>query len=290
MPKSDFKIFDITREIVLNLNESYDNELKDEDLKQLIFTIVKNTKDTKGYESLSDEETKERITSCAEEVISNFNSFKNLISNGKNELINYKLSEVTYDKLSAFIIKNPEISLLKGEICYYSGYAVAVHPKEVTVGYTGGSRGFNVRLFKGVSYRFGASKAQPVKERITQEFPGKFYITNKRLVLKTLKYGFNLKYEKIISIDKHDDGFIVTSDMSKTYPFTTYNVARIKQIIDLVKEDNSKSETRSNSKVNNTKVKVSKADEILKFKKLLDCGAISQEEFENEKKKLLNDL
>lgn len=129
MPKSDFKIFDITREIVLNLNKSYDNELKDEDLKQLIFTIVKNTKDTKGYKSLSDEEIKERITSCAEEVISNFNSFKSLISNGKNELINNELSEVTYDKLSTFIIKNPEISLLKGEICYYSGHAVAVHPK-----------------------------------------------------------------------------------------------------------------------------------------------------------------
>ena len=68
MPKSDFKIFNITREIVLNLNKSYNNELKDEDLKQLISTIVKNTKDTKDYESLSDEETKERITLWAEDV------------------------------------------------------------------------------------------------------------------------------------------------------------------------------------------------------------------------------
>lgn len=168
MPKSDFKIFNITREIVLNLNKSYNNELKDEDLKQLISTIVKNTKDTKDYESLSDEETKERITLWAEDVISNLNSFKSLISNDKNELINNEVSEITYDKLSTFTIKNPEISLLKGEICYYSGYAVAVHPKEVTVGYTGGSRGFNVRLFNGVSYRFGASKAQPVKERIAR--------------------------------------------------------------------------------------------------------------------------
>ena len=290
MSNTDFKVFDVTREIVLNSNNSSVKELNDNEMKQFISTIVKNAKDINDYETLSDEAKKRRIQLCTEEAIANINSFKNLVSVNKSEFAKSEVAQIKYDKLSVFIVKNPEIALSKGEICYYSGYAVAVHAKEVTVGYTGGSRGFSFRLLKGVSYRVGTSQAQAVKENVAQEFSGKFYITNKRLVLKTLKYGFNLKYEKIVSIDKHDDGFIVTSDTSKTFPFTTPDVFRIQQILDLVKESNSNTEVdNSTSKKKSNKSKVSKADEILKFKKLLDCGAITQEEFENEKKKILSD-
>ena len=43
-----------------------------------------------------------------------------------------------------------------------------------------------------------------------------------------------------------------------------------------------------NKSENNTEVTTSVADELLKYKQLLDAGAITQEEFDAQKQKLLN--
>ena len=44
----------------------------------------------------------------------------------------------------------------------------------------------------------------------------------------------------------------------------------------------------SSKNTNNTSSQVSGADEILKFKELLDSGIITEEEFEAKKKSILN--
>ena len=64
----------------------------------------------------------------------------------------------------------------------------------------------------------------------------------------------------------------------------------IDQIINQVKISNQYIQENDVQKINLkvSKSNISKADEIMKFKKLLDCGAITQEEFDIEKKKLLN--
>ena len=73
-------------------------------------------------------------------------------------------------------------------------------------------------------------------------------------------------------------------------PNDTYQASIVKNTVqdiastlDIIKNYNMQKLSEQNNSINN-----SQADEIYKFKKLLDNGAITQEEYEKKKKQLLN--
>ena len=100
------------------------------------------------------------------------------------------------DKANLFIVPNPPVALKTDEDCYYSGSACGGKIKTVTTGYKGASKGYSVRVMKGVSYRSGGSAGQAVREQVLEtSLSGTFAITNKRFILMTTQYVFYCRHK-----------------------------------------------------------------------------------------------
>lgn len=80
-------------------------------------------------------------------------------------------------------------------------------------------------------------------------------------------------------------GIVVATSSGRIKFMYVANASEIHAVInDLLMN---RQESNRNSLINTTKQEISNADELIKFKKLLDSGIISQEEFEAKKKQLL---
>jgi len=105
----------------------------------------------------------------------------------------------------------PEVSgtallLQKGETCHYSGNAVRLITKEKTVGFTAKNAGASFRVARGVTLRTGGAKGVPVRQDVTDRFPGTLFLTNKRIIFQADKNGFVLPLIKLVSIKQYTDG------------------------------------------------------------------------------------
>ena len=193
------------------------------------------------------------------------------------------------EKLQRLIINNPTISLKTGEVCYYQHEATAYHEKNVVTGRKSSGAGVSFRVAKGVYVRTGGGDSQVIRENVGEYFDGMLYITNFRIVLLTPKYGFDIPFSKIAQIENHHDGFQIYSG-AKCYSLLTIDVLTILVILELIKIVNG-GQLSSNKKLSNTDTKSNSTDSNVKdlreFKKLLDEGIITEEEFEAKKKQLL---
>lgn len=124
----------------------------------------------------------------------------------------------------------PNIILSDGEICHYCGFATHIKTKNVVVGYSGGSRGTNVRLAKGVSVRVGSSKASPVRGDVQERSNGVLSITNKRIIYSGEKKSFDNKISSLSAMTPYDKG-IVFQFGSTQYPLETPEAMYIYQIL-----------------------------------------------------------
>lgn len=139
------------------------------------------------------------------------------------------------EKLQNLVIKNPGINLKKGEVCFYKGNAKSCHIKNVVTGYKGGNSGVNIRIAKGVSYHTGGSGKQAIRENVKETYPAELYITNMRVVLLSVKYGFDLSILKIIQ-SKFSDTHIEFFTGSKTHFVLTNDSRYIEQLFQLMNE------------------------------------------------------
>lgn len=103
------------------------------------------------------------------------------------------------------VIIASNLLLSSGEVCHYSREATYVKTKNVVVGYSGGSRGTNIRVAKGVSFRVGASKAAPVRGDVQERTNGILSITNKRIVFSANKGAFDKKISSLSAITPYKD-------------------------------------------------------------------------------------
>lgn len=99
------------------------------------------------------------------------------------------------------------ILLQKGEICHTSYPAVRYETKTVTKGYAGGYSGVSIKVAKGVTFHTGGTRGHAVKEQVGVKYPGKIYITNKRVIFVADKKNFTITYGKLISVTPYRDGF-----------------------------------------------------------------------------------
>lgn len=122
------------------------------------------------------------------------------------------------------------VPLHKGEVCHYTAPATHIKTKNVVVGYSGGSRGVSIRIMKGVSYRVGASKSQPIRGNIQEKTQGVFTITNKRIIFSANKGSFDKKITSLSSIIPHSDG-ITFQFSEQQYPLMLTQPTYVGQII-----------------------------------------------------------
>lgn len=107
------------------------------------------------------------------------------------------------------VIFDPSVLLLAGEMCHYTGNATQYIPKSKVVGYTGGSSGFSFRIAKGVTYRTGSSRGKQVREKVVETHPGKFVVTNMRVIFMSADGGFDKKIDNMTMLTPADDGIIM---------------------------------------------------------------------------------
>ena len=207
-----------------------------------------------------------------------------IISENNNLLLSTNVNHFTSeDTLNILAIPNPSISLEENEMCYYIGEASAMHQKNIVTGHINRGTGGSVRIAKGLSVRVGGGASQTIRENVNEYYEGKLYITNYRIILLAPKYGFDLPVAKITQLIYMNDGLQIYSE-AKSYSVSTNDVFKIREIIEFLNGQNAFKERKKQS---TQKSKVSEADEIMKFKKLLDDGVITQEEFDAKKKQIL---
>jgi hypothetical protein len=99
--------------------------------------------------------------------------------------------------------------------------------------YVGGSQGMSFRVMKGVYYRAGAFRGEPVQiTNLVHVDTGLFIVTNKHLAFIGQQKSVRVKHEKIISYTPYSDGIGVCRDAVTAKPqifvtddgWFTYNV------------------------------------------------------------------
>jgi hypothetical protein len=125
-------------------------------------------------------------------------------------------------------VKDIDITLKKGEKCYYSQQIEWFELRKVTqrVDYSG--LNYRIKIAKGLSYRIGSIKPQ----RITSDEyklidSGTLYVTNKRLIFDGGLKNTNIPFSKILSIVPYSDAVGIEKDSGKSPVFKVYGDANL---------------------------------------------------------------
>lgn len=190
-------------------------------------------------------------------------------------------------ELEDYIVNHPTISLKTGEICYFEKPAKSYHQKNAVVGRKSSSAGVSFRVAKGVTFRTGGGGSEYVREVVAEKFDGNLYITNQRIIMLAPKHGFDIPLAKITQLCIHDDGIAVYTG-AKCYFALTEHIEMISCIYGLIRKVMSEQETIVAKPEKREIQHKSVTDNIREYKKLLDEGIITEEEFEKKKRQLLN--
>lgn len=99
--------------------------------------------------------------------------------------------------------------------------------------YQGKTQGVSVRIAKGLYYRTGSFKGNPVKiEEMKYISSGLVALTNKQIYFASSAKNFKVPYNKIVTIDPYEDGVGLQKDGANTKPqvfkgldgWFTYNI------------------------------------------------------------------
>jgi len=107
--------------------------------------------------------------------------------------------------------KNEKIVWVFQNVDYYE--------KRTRKEYVGGYHGFSVRIAKGIYYRVGGFKGNPVIKTETIHIDtGILAITNKHLYFSGYKKSFRIKYGKIVAFEPFSDGIGIQRDAQTAKP------------------------------------------------------------------------
>lgn len=85
--------------------------------------------------------------------------------------------------------------------------------------YQGKAQGVSVRIAKGLYYRTGSFKGNPVKiEEMKYISKGLVALTNKQIYFASSAKNFKVPYNKIVTIDPYEDGVGLQKDGANTKP------------------------------------------------------------------------
>lgn len=105
------------------------------------------------------------------------------------------------------------------EVCHFVDKACLVTETTKTR-YEGTHGGFNIRIAKGLTYRTGRHRSNPVKEKVPEYTPGYLYITNKRVVFVARERSFEKKLKSVTAATTYSDAIGIQFG-SKTFNLLT---------------------------------------------------------------------
>ncbi|MDO4869935.1 MAG: SHOCT domain-containing protein [Bacillota bacterium] len=212
--------------------------------------------------------------------------------NQKMDIIQKEIESIDpVEELEKFKVESPNIKLEENEVCYYMGI---VHPFKLkqSVARSSRSKGISVKIMNGLWYHTGGSETSPIIQQYCDYSEGTLFITNRRYVLTSPKYGFNLKIPKIINLEIHDNGFELYEGNNCHFingigGEDLYRLIQLMNAADRIRVEKEEKLERT-AKKESPKKDDDKFKEVREYKKLLDEGIISEEEYEIKRKEILS--
>ncbi len=114
---------------------------------------------------------------------------------------------------------NLSLNLKKGEKIVWLFKNVQYYEQKTSRSFVGGSHGVSIRIAKGVYYRVGAFKGQPVeKTENVHRDTGILVVTDQHLYFAGGAKSFRVQYGKIVSIKPYADGIGIQRDAATAKP------------------------------------------------------------------------
>lgn len=102
---------------------------------------------------------------------------------------------------------------------------VEFYEQRIRTQYRGGYSGVSIRVARGVYYRTGAFRGNPVKiEEMIYIAKGLFALTNKHLYFASPNKNFRIQLEKIITMNPYEDGIGLQKDGTTARPQIFKNI------------------------------------------------------------------
>lgn len=112
------------------------------------------------------------------------------------------------------------VLLQKEENLLWAYQNVTAYEEKTGRKYQGGSRGYSMRVFKGVYYRVGASNGHSVSYQYKDDMGKGFLIlTDKNIIFSGAK-SVKIPLKKILSITPYSDGIEIVKDGANARPYT----------------------------------------------------------------------
>lgn len=183
------------------------------------------------------------ISKEEEDKISDYKKYFNLDQNVLNKNGSFEkvakgliLNDVSQRKLPENrlnISGNSPFLLEKGETLIWIFQTVEFYEQRSKTTFEGKSQGISFRIAKGVYYRTGHFKGNPVTTtQMTLIANGMFALTNKNIYFASASKSFKIPYAKLISMTQYSDGIGLQKDGTSAKPqifkgldgWFTYNI------------------------------------------------------------------
>jgi hypothetical protein len=117
------------------------------------------------------------------------------------------------------VVNGLPFNMQKGETIVWAFNNVAYYEQRTFTRYEGGSHGVSVRVAKGLYYRVGSFRGQPVKrDQMVALGTGLLGVTDRHLYFVGQSKTFRVKYDKIVSFTPYSDGIGIMRDAQTAKP------------------------------------------------------------------------
>jgi hypothetical protein len=211
-----------------NINSiSKDSFIKEDELDKLLAL---------GYDTAVDKFLSDGILSKEEEnKAAEFYEFFNLPQAKLNENSAHEklvkssiLRELVEGKIpdsKIAIAGNLPFNFLKGENLIWLFQDVDYYEQRIKTHYQGGYSGVSIKVAKGLYYRTGTFRGNPVRTtEMTLIAGGILAITNKHIYFSSNSKSFRIKYDKVITFDPYEDGLGLQKDGANSKPQIFKNI------------------------------------------------------------------
>ena len=120
---------------------------------------------------------------------------------------------------SNVVIRDMPINLENGEVVIWLFNGVTYYTTRSRTQYVGGSHGVSIRVMKGVYYRVGAFRGEPIKTQyLSEEGRGIFVIASKNVYFWSPQKALKIRPKKIVSVQPYSDAVQIMRDASNASP------------------------------------------------------------------------